>query len=618
MQIRLPTGEVTTVQLEYERLEKHCFKCFSLSHEERSCPLVSAAKDGDGRSLGLNQNRTLQNLEDDKRRQDSRRSYRQPPRSDVSRDRGEHSSYPQRGHHRHYSSSSYQRGKSHRSSGFRGEVRSGGRSATLRSPLRAPSQTENNSVYRNRPIHRSSSNREEYSAQLNALSGGSHRRQPSHLPSNRDRVEETPAASKVRSLPDQSGQSPLIQETEQVVIRASTREKAAVVSSSKARRPALERIPQYLGEPSQQAMCRGELLVGDCSKFGLPSPPPVPQDVEVRIPASLRLGSPIESVTITLPSKMPATKATRKRKVPAAKPVKPVIRSSTNTRGTRSPLKGTSLRKQAVTGTKISSRKKLRVDSLPETQAGPSSATLPDPLLPSLIPATCKSQSLLTRIWWDSKPDKRKMAWISWDNLTLPKIAGGLGFREIENFNDSLTISEEEVLLRAITDARSWMDAQALLPQPQMRSQSPAVPPIFPEAFTCFVDAAWSDKGFCGQGWYFQDTNKVMLFQKKASCSFVGSALFAETLALQSALVDAKSAGLQQLIVFSDCKVLISLLNSGNSIVELRGLLQDIRELSVSFTLIRFFFISRSSNVLADSLAKAALADVISSPPSGD
>ena len=47
-------------------------------------------------------------------------------------------------------------------------------------------------------------------------------------------------------------------------------------------------------------------------------------------------------------------------------------------------------------------------------------------------------QSALTRFWWDVKPKIRKMCWISWDKLTLPKSAGGLGFREIEEFNDAL------------------------------------------------------------------------------------------------------------------------------------------------------------------------------------
>lgn len=51
----------------------------------------------------------------------------------------------------------------------------------------------------------------------------------------------------------------------------------------------------------------------------------------------------------------------------------------------------------------------------------------------------CKQiQSILTRFWWDVKPNLRKMAWVSWDHLTKPKSAGGLGFREIGVFNDAL------------------------------------------------------------------------------------------------------------------------------------------------------------------------------------
>lgn len=51
----------------------------------------------------------------------------------------------------------------------------------------------------------------------------------------------------------------------------------------------------------------------------------------------------------------------------------------------------------------------------------------------------CKQiQTVLTRFWWDVKPELRKMSWISWDKLTFPKSAGGLGFREIEVFNDAL------------------------------------------------------------------------------------------------------------------------------------------------------------------------------------
>lgn len=48
----------------------------------------------------------------------------------------------------------------------------------------------------------------------------------------------------------------------------------------------------------------------------------------------------------------------------------------------------------------------------------------------------CKRiQSALTRFWWDDNDGKRKMAWISWEKLTLPKSDGGLGVRDIQAFN---------------------------------------------------------------------------------------------------------------------------------------------------------------------------------------
>ncbi|CAA7038820.1 unnamed protein product [Microthlaspi erraticum] len=47
-------------------------------------------------------------------------------------------------------------------------------------------------------------------------------------------------------------------------------------------------------------------------------------------------------------------------------------------------------------------------------------------------------QSVLTRFWWDANPEKKKMCWVAWNKLTRGKRDGGLGIRDIQDFNDAL------------------------------------------------------------------------------------------------------------------------------------------------------------------------------------
>ena len=46
--------------------------------------------------------------------------------------------------------------------------------------------------------------------------------------------------------------------------------------------------------------------------------------------------------------------------------------------------------------------------------------------------------SKMARYWWSSSVDCRSLHWIDWDSLTKPKIAGGMGFRNLEMFNLAL------------------------------------------------------------------------------------------------------------------------------------------------------------------------------------
>lgn len=72
----------------------------------------------------------------------------------------------------------------------------------------------------------------------------------------------------------------------------------------------------------------------------------------------------------------------------------------------------------------------------------------------------CKQiQSMLTRFWWDANSTKKKMCWVAWSTFTLPKHSGGLGFRDIETFNDALLA---KIGWRLISDPQSLV-ARVLL-----------------------------------------------------------------------------------------------------------------------------------------------------------
>lgn len=98
LELSLPSGGVKEVELEYEKLEKHCFSCLSLSHESDDCPSAQAPNTQRSAPMGINQVRTLEKLTE--RRQASGRTDRMhaPPRpsrlAQQGRERGSDSAYP--------------------------------------------------------------------------------------------------------------------------------------------------------------------------------------------------------------------------------------------------------------------------------------------------------------------------------------------------------------------------------------------------------------------------------------------------------------------------------------------------------------------------------------------
>lgn len=47
-------------------------------------------------------------------------------------------------------------------------------------------------------------------------------------------------------------------------------------------------------------------------------------------------------------------------------------------------------------------------------------------------------KSPIANYWWGSSADNRRIHWLNWERLTYPKALGGMGFRDMRNFNLAL------------------------------------------------------------------------------------------------------------------------------------------------------------------------------------
>lgn len=44
-------------------------------------------------------------------------------------------------------------------------------------------------------------------------------------------------------------------------------------------------------------------------------------------------------------------------------------------------------------------------------------------------------ESIIDNFCWGQKKSEKKIHWIGWDKLSLPKFKGGMGFKDLNSFN---------------------------------------------------------------------------------------------------------------------------------------------------------------------------------------
>lgn len=49
-----------------------------------------------------------------------------------------------------------------------------------------------------------------------------------------------------------------------------------------------------------------------------------------------------------------------------------------------------------------------------------------------------KLNSLTRNFWWKGNPDDKGICWVAWDNLSMAKEQGGMGFRNYRTFNEAM------------------------------------------------------------------------------------------------------------------------------------------------------------------------------------
>ena len=47
-------------------------------------------------------------------------------------------------------------------------------------------------------------------------------------------------------------------------------------------------------------------------------------------------------------------------------------------------------------------------------------------------------ETMIRKFWWGQQGTRRHIHWVKWSKMCRPKSLGGMGFRELQKFNDAM------------------------------------------------------------------------------------------------------------------------------------------------------------------------------------
>ncbi|KAL0877484.1 hypothetical protein Bca101_027189 [Brassica carinata] len=343
MDLQLPSDDIIEVELEYEKLEKHCFLCKSLSHEDEKCPAPPLpVADRDRSRFNISQQNTLDRIEEGRKRQADRKYSRMQQRSH--REGARWTNYKEndsRGDR--FSRENHSRLLSERSSGFeenrrryddRPNLRTARPASSIRSPYRRVSKERSSTCH-----------------------------------SSQDRNDHVVSSKEIRITPTRDVRTNSRRSPQAEVAWVPRNSLASRLSdprdfldASEERIPVKDRLSIHTQRTSKSDL--RESLSGSkihqAGRIGPGERSPIRTLSEDRIHVSLRLGtllSETESDDPTfVPTDLPA--------LPTAEGKRKLLKSQKGKSVANSPLNGTSTKRRRVSKVNASPRRKLMMDAI--------------------------------------------------------------------------------------------------------------------------------------------------------------------------------------------------------------------------------------------------------------